>query len=86
VDFSTKVTIGKGIRLLKKTIRTVPTVTIRKLKSTQSIVKPIAFFYGIVTNKLKELFLNQLFEVRESKPLRYVLQTGEVMYYDWLHG
>jgi hypothetical protein len=27
VDFSTKVTIGKGIRLLKKTIRTVPTVT-----------------------------------------------------------
>jgi hypothetical protein len=86
VDFSTKFTIGKGIRLLKKTIRTVPTVTIRKLKSTQSIVKPIAFFYGIVTNKLKELFLNQLFEVRESKPLRYVLQTGEVMYYDWLHG
>jgi hypothetical protein len=59
---------------------------IRKLKSTKSVSKPIAFFYGIVINKLKEIFLNQLFEVRESKPMRYVLETGEVMYYDWLHS
>ncbi|MDR7077280.1 hypothetical protein J2Y03_002304 [Neobacillus niacini] len=59
---------------------------IRKLKSTKSVVKPIAFFYGIVTNKLKELFLNQLTEVSESKPIRYVLETGEVMYYDWLRS
>ncbi len=59
---------------------------IRKLKSTKLVVKPIAFFYGILTNKLKELYLNQLPENRsESKPLRYVLETGEVMYYDWLH-
>jgi hypothetical protein len=57
---------------------------IRKLKSTKSVVKPITFFYGIVTNKLKELVLNQLTEVSESKPIRYVLETGEVMYYDWL--
>ncbi|MFJ5762876.1 hypothetical protein ACIQAA_27915 [Neobacillus sp. NPDC093182] len=60
---------------------------IRKLKkSTKSVLKPIAFFYGIVTNKLKELFLNQVTEVSESKPIRYVLETGEVMYYDWLHS
>ncbi|WP_257029334.1 hypothetical protein [Neobacillus driksii] len=59
---------------------------IRKLKSTKSVVKPIAFFYGIVSNKFKELFLNQLTEVSESKPTRYVLETGEVMYYDWLHS
>jgi N-acetylglutamate synthase-like GNAT family acetyltransferase len=59
---------------------------IRKLKSTKAVVKPIAFFYGIVTNKLKELVLNQVTEVSESKPTRYVLETGEVMYYDWLHG
>jgi N-acetylglutamate synthase-like GNAT family acetyltransferase len=59
---------------------------IRKLKSTKSIVKPIAFFYGIVTNKFKELILNQITEVGESKPVRYVLETGEVMYYDWLHS
>ncbi|MEH7495164.1 hypothetical protein [Neobacillus niacini] len=58
---------------------------IRKLKSTKSVVKPIGFFYGIVTNKLKELILNQVTEVSESKPTRYVLATGEVMYYDWLH-
>ena len=59
---------------------------IRKLKSTKQVAKPIAFFYGILTNKLKELYLNQLPENRnESKPLRYVLETGEVMYYDWLH-
>ncbi|MFS0777716.1 hypothetical protein ABC255_17165 [Neobacillus sp. 3P2-tot-E-2] len=58
---------------------------IRKLKSTKSVVKPIAFFYGIVTNKFKELILNQVTEVSESKPTRYVLATGEVMYYDWLH-
>ncbi|WP_224773525.1 hypothetical protein [Metabacillus idriensis] len=58
---------------------------IRKLKSTKSVVKPIAFFYGIVINKLKELFLKQLAEVGESTPIRYVLETGEVMYYDWLH-
>jgi N-acetylglutamate synthase-like GNAT family acetyltransferase len=58
---------------------------IRKLKSTKSIVKPIAFFYGIVTNKFKELILNQVTKVSESKPTRYVLATGEVMYYDWLH-
>ncbi|MDQ1002888.1 hypothetical protein QFZ28_003288 [Neobacillus niacini] len=59
---------------------------IRKLKSTKSVLKPIAFFYGIVNNKLKELFLNQLTEVRESKLIRYVLETGEVMYFDWLHS
>jgi hypothetical protein len=59
---------------------------IRKLRSTKLVVKPIAFFYGILTNKLKELYLKQLPENRyESKPLRYVLGTGEVMYYDWLH-
>jgi hypothetical protein len=59
---------------------------VRKLKSTKLVVKPIAFFFGILTNKLKELYLNQLPENRnESKPLRYVLETGEVMYYDWLH-
>jgi hypothetical protein len=57
---------------------------IRKLKSTKTIGKPIAFFYGILTNKLKELYLDQLPEI-ESKPFRYVLETGEVMYYDWLH-
>ncbi|MFJ5762324.1 hypothetical protein ACIQAA_25010 [Neobacillus sp. NPDC093182] len=59
---------------------------VRKLKSTKQVVKPIAFFYGILTNKLKEFYLSQLPEDRnESKPLRYVLGTGEVMYYDWLH-
>jgi hypothetical protein len=59
---------------------------IRKLKSTKQVAKPIAFFYGILTNKLKELYLNQLPENRnESMPFRYVLETGEVMYYDWLH-
>jgi hypothetical protein len=59
---------------------------VRKLKSTKLVVKPIAFFYGILINKLKELYLNQLHENRnESNPLRYVLDTGEVMYYDWLH-
>ncbi|PAE32168.1 hypothetical protein CHI06_27095 [Bacillus sp. 7884-1] len=56
---------------------------IRKLKSTKTVGKPIAFFYGILTNKLKELYLDQLPEI-ESKPMRYVLETGEVMYYDWL--
>ncbi|MEH7254629.1 hypothetical protein V7111_21190 [Neobacillus niacini] len=59
---------------------------VRKLKSTKQIVKPIAFFYGIVNNKLKELYLDQLPEnSHESKPFRYVLGNGEVMYYDWLH-
>ncbi|MDQ1004612.1 hypothetical protein QFZ28_005152 [Neobacillus niacini] len=60
---------------------------VRKLKSTKLVVKPIAFFYGILTNKFKELYLNQLSEIRnENKPWRYVLETGEVMYYDWLYG
>jgi hypothetical protein len=60
---------------------------VRKLKSTKTVVKPIAFFYGILNNKLKELYLEQLPEDRnESKPFRYVLGTGEVMYYDWLHA
>jgi hypothetical protein len=58
----------------------------RKLKSTKCVVKPIAFFYGILTNKLKELSFNQFTESSESKPFRYVLETGEVMYYDWLHS
>jgi N-acetylglutamate synthase-like GNAT family acetyltransferase len=59
---------------------------IRKLKSTKQVEKPIAFFYGILTNKLKELYLDQLPKNRqESKPSRYVLGNGEVMYYDWLH-
>jgi hypothetical protein len=58
---------------------------IRKLKSTKSVLKPIAFFYGILTNKLKELISNQFPEVSESKPFRDVLETGEVMYYNWLH-
>ena len=59
---------------------------IRKLKSTKQVVKPIAFFYGILTNKLRELYLDQMTEDRnESMPFRYVLGTGEVMYYDWLH-
>ncbi|WP_238579138.1 hypothetical protein [Neobacillus niacini] len=59
---------------------------IRKLKSTKLVVKPIAFFYGILTNKLKEFYLEQLLENQyESKPLRYAHKTGEVMYYDWLH-
>jgi hypothetical protein len=60
---------------------------IRKLKSTKQVVKPIAFFYGILTNKIKEFYLDQLFDNQcESKPFRYVLETGEVMYYDWLHA
>jgi hypothetical protein len=60
---------------------------VRKLKSTKTVVKPIAFFYGILTNKLKGLYLDHLPEDRnESKPFRYVLGTGEVMYYDWLHA
>jgi hypothetical protein len=59
---------------------------VRKLKSTKSVVKPIAFFYGIVTNKIKEFYLGQLFKNQcESKPFRYVLESGEVMYYDWLN-
>jgi hypothetical protein len=59
---------------------------IRKLKSTKQVAKPIAFFYGILTNKLKGLYLEQLPETRyESMPFRYVLGNGEVMYYDWLH-
>ncbi|MFP7299056.1 hypothetical protein [Neobacillus niacini] len=59
---------------------------IRKLKSTTQVTKPIAFFYGILTNKLKEFYLHQLFEMKsEHKPFRYVLGNGEVMYYDWLH-
>ena len=60
---------------------------VRKLKSTNRVVKPIAFFYGILNNKLKEFYLDQLPENRnESMPFRYVLGTGEVMYYDWLHA
>ena len=59
---------------------------IRKLKSTNKVAKPIAFFYGILTNKLKQLYLDQLPETRyEGEPMRYVLGNGEVMYYDWLH-
>jgi N-acetylglutamate synthase-like GNAT family acetyltransferase len=59
---------------------------VRKLKSTKTVVKPIAFFYGILTNKIKEFYLGQLFENQcESKPFRYGLESGEVMYYDWLN-
>ncbi|MEW9053206.1 MAG: hypothetical protein AB2392_18745 [Neobacillus sp.] len=54
---------------------------IRKLKSTNLVKKPIAFFYGIVTNKLKDLAEVQY----KPKPLRCVLGTGEVMFYDWLN-
>jgi hypothetical protein len=58
---------------------------IRKLKSTKTVLKPIAFYYGILINKLKELYLNQVPENSNgSKPFRYVPETGEVMYYDWL--
>jgi RsiW-degrading membrane proteinase PrsW (M82 family) len=60
---------------------------IRKLKTTKRVVKPIAFFYGILINKLKGIYLNILHEDRnEGMPFRYVLGTGEVMYYDSLHG
>ena len=60
---------------------------IRKLKSTKQVVKPIAFYYGILTNKLKEFYLDQIIENSyESKPQRYVLGTGEVLYLDWLHS
>jgi hypothetical protein len=58
---------------------------IRKLKSTKQIVKPIAFYYRILTNKLKEYYLSQLSENGNDNTQRYVLETGEVMYYDWLH-
>jgi hypothetical protein len=57
---------------------------IRKLKTTNQVIKPIAFFYGILTNKLKEHYLQQLLE-NESKPLHNVLGNVEVIYYDWLH-
>ncbi|MEH7111536.1 hypothetical protein V7124_04030 [Neobacillus niacini] len=60
---------------------------IRKLKSTKQIVKPIAFFYGILTNKLKEFYLEKLFEKQtDSRPFRKVLPSGEVLNYDWLHA
>jgi hypothetical protein len=60
---------------------------IRKLKSTKQIVKPIAFFYGILTNKLKEFYLEKLFEKQtDSRPFRIVLPSGEVLNYDWLHA
>jgi hypothetical protein len=55
---------------------------IRKLKSTNLVKKPIAFFYGIFTNKLKDLAEKQY----DPKPLRCVLETGEVMFYDWLNA
>ncbi|MCM3694604.1 hypothetical protein [Neobacillus niacini] len=59
---------------------------IRKLKSTKSVLKPIAFFYGIVTNKIKDILYKKLFKVRESKPLHYVAGSGEGIYYDWLNA
>lgn len=60
---------------------------IRKLKSTKLVKKPIAFFYGILINKLKEHFLKKLFENRtESMPHNFVLETGGVLYYDWLQA
>jgi N-acetylglutamate synthase-like GNAT family acetyltransferase len=55
---------------------------IRKLKSTQVVKKPIAFFYGIVTNKFKELVEKHY----ETKPVRCVLRNGEVLLYDWLNS
>jgi N-acetylglutamate synthase-like GNAT family acetyltransferase len=59
---------------------------IRKLKSTKQVVKPIAFFYGILTNKLKEFYLEMLAEMKSgSQPFQLVLPSGETLSYDWLH-
>jgi hypothetical protein len=49
---------------------------VRKLKSTKSVVKPIAFFYGIITNKLKELILNQVTKL--VKVSRFVMYSKQV--------
>ncbi|MDQ0974814.1 hypothetical protein QFZ31_004692 [Neobacillus niacini] len=57
-----------------------------KLKSTKQVAKPIAFFYGILTNKLKEFYLEKLAENQsDSMAFRMVLPGGEVLSYDWLH-
>ncbi|MFJ5762878.1 hypothetical protein ACIQAA_27925 [Neobacillus sp. NPDC093182] len=52
-------------------------------------LSPFMTFYDIVVpkdNDIRSQPLNQVTEVSESKPIRYVLETAEVMYYDWLHS
>jgi hypothetical protein len=61
---------------------------IRKLKSTNQIKKPIAFFYGILKNKLFQFYSETLSEKEtetETRELRYELEYGEILYYDWLN-
>lgn len=60
---------------------------IRKLKSTKQIKKPIAFFFGILKNKLFE-FYSEIHSENESetKPFQYQLENGEILYYNWLNA
>ncbi|MDQ0201916.1 hypothetical protein [Neobacillus ginsengisoli] len=38
---------------------------IRKLKSTQKVKNPIAYFYGVLDKKFEELFVKELFEMED---------------------
>lgn len=58
---------------------------IGKLKSTSKIKKPIPYYYGILMNKLMDVYeevhvQNQL----KHTPLPYILKNDEVVFYDWL--
>ncbi|WP_244440960.1 hypothetical protein [Neobacillus jeddahensis] len=63
---------------------------IRKLKFTKVVRKPIAYFYGILKEKLYQYYNNLFDEKREAglvtyQPYRHHV-NGEIIEWDWLHG
>ena len=62
---------------------------IRKLKWTNSVKKPIAYFYGILKEKFFQYYEERLNEKRETgviqmKPICFEF-NGEIMEWDWLN-
>ncbi|MFK9093834.1 hypothetical protein [Bacillus salipaludis] len=63
---------------------------IRKLKFTNVVRKPIAYFYGILKEKFYQYYDERLDEMREEgliedEPILYNI-GGEIFEWDWQHG
>ncbi|MGG1679406.1 hypothetical protein ACIFOT_27350 [Neobacillus sp. NRS-1170] len=81
LDHTTDLIVDLAIQSFKQLIR--------KLKFTNVVRKPIAYFYGILNEKVFQYYHNRLNEMRKTgliggRPLRFTL-NGEFLEYDWLN-
>ncbi|MBV7509455.1 hypothetical protein KW850_30305 [Bacillus sp. sid0103] len=59
---------------------------IRKIKSTNLVKNPIAYFYGIVNNQLMDYYSEKIAALRKKTHIPYTFIDGVDPDWDWLQS